>query len=114
MRSSDAGKRNRDRSRGSSQMAGMSGTASQAPASAASNAWDATFSQLIIFLSGFWGEVILIVSFALMAFGMWYGKKARPMILALIAASLFEKVQRAKHWVLCRSSRCFAFDKCLL
>ncbi|MCL4518653.1 MAG: hypothetical protein M1587_05575 [Thaumarchaeota archaeon] len=69
-------------------MAGMSGTASQAPASAASNAWDATFSQLIIFLSGFWGEVILIVSFALMAFGMWYGKKARPMILALIAASL--------------------------
>lgn len=73
---------------GASQMSGMSSGGAQAPTSATSNASIAVFSQVIRFLSGFWGEVILAVSFGLMAFGMWHGRKKRSMILALVAALL--------------------------
>jgi hypothetical protein len=47
---------------GSSQMSGMSSGGAQAPASATSYAGIAVFSQVIPFLSGFWGDVILAVS----------------------------------------------------
>lgn len=73
---------------GSSEMSGMSSGGAQAPTSATSNAGIAVFSQVIQFLSGFWGEVILAVSFALMAFGMWHGRRIRSMVLALVAALL--------------------------
>lgn len=58
MRSSYASKCNWDCSSGSSQMSGMSSGGAQAPTSATSNAGIAVFSQVIPFLSGFWGEVI--------------------------------------------------------
>jgi len=44
------------------------------------------FLQLISFLSGPWGAVILAGSFALMVYGMWLGRKYRPLTLGLTAA----------------------------
>lgn len=50
-----------------------------------------TLSSVVEFLSGFWGEVLLIISYGFMLVGMWFGGRRKPMILAFVgAAVLFE------------------------
>ncbi len=47
-----------------------------------------TLSRIVEFLSGFWGEVLLVVSYALMLVGMWFGGNRKPMVLAFFGAAL--------------------------
>ncbi|MDG6908647.1 MAG: hypothetical protein JRN20_23010 [Nitrososphaerota archaeon] len=63
-------------------MGGMSGGSSGVVAGGSS----ALLPSLIVFLSGFWGEVILLASFVLMAYGMWSIKKIAVMFVALLGA----------------------------
>lgn len=64
--------------------AGMAGMANQS----ANFAPNSPIAQVVSFLAGFWGEVILLLSFGLMAFGMWSARRIKPMILALIGAPI--------------------------
>lgn len=58
-----------------SSMGGISGAPASSP-----------LLQLVAFLSGFWGAVILVASFSLMVYGMWHGRKHRPLALGLLSA----------------------------
>ena len=74
---------------GLSQSTGMGSMAGTSAGGVAGNS-SALFPSLITFLSGFWGEVILLASFVLMVYGMWSGKKIRAMgVLVLGGAFLF-------------------------
>jgi len=68
---------------GLSQGANMAGMGSS---SASPVAGGSLLALVIGFFSGLAGEAILIVSFGLMATGMYLGRKLRPMALALVAA----------------------------
>jgi len=68
---------------GLTQGAGMAGMGGSTTSSVAGNG---LLAPVIGFFSGTPGEVILIVSFGLMAVGMHLGRKLRPLALALVAA----------------------------
>lgn len=63
---------------------GMAGMSSQST----NIALGSPLLQIVSFLTGFWGEVILLFSFGLMTFGMWSASQIRPMTLALIGAPI--------------------------
>lgn len=60
----------------------------QGMVSATNSAASSTISQNVIvnFFSGFWGEVILLISFGLMFYGMWSSGGNRKKLIPLSAA----------------------------
>lgn len=44
--------------------------------------------QAVLFLTSFWGAVIVLISIGLMAFGMWSAKKVKPLMVALLGATI--------------------------
>jgi hypothetical protein len=55
---------------------------------AAGTAISSPFIQVVSVLSGPWGEVVLLASFALILFGMWSAKRTKPMALAIVGATI--------------------------
>lgn len=67
---------------------GMSGMGAGSSAVSSSTTSPSVLAQISSFFSGPDGEIVLLASFILMGFGMWYGRKLKPMAAGLAAAAI--------------------------